>query len=41
MQTAMNRIEKFEILAIKGFVNLSVSLLRLLKNVVYKLYFEA
>ena len=40
METAMDRIEKFEILAIKGFINLSLSLLRLLKNVVYKLYFE-
>lgn len=41
MKTAMNRIEKFEILAVKWFVNLSMSLLRLLKNVVYKLYFES
>ncbi len=40
IQTAMNRIEKFEILAIKGFINLSLSTLRVLKNVIYKLYFE-
>ena len=40
IKTAMNKIEEFEILAIKGFVEISLSLLKILKKIVYKLYFE-
>lgn len=38
--TAMNKIEKFEIIAVKGFVDVSVSILRTIKKIIYKLYFE-
>jgi hypothetical protein len=41
IKTAMNKIEEFEILAIKGFIEISLSLLKILKTIVYKLYFEA
>jgi hypothetical protein len=37
----MNKIEQFEVLAVKGFVDLSLKLLRALKRIVYILYFEA
>jgi hypothetical protein len=40
IKTAMNKIEEFEILAVKGFVEVSLSLLKILKSIVYKLYFE-
>ena len=40
IKTAMKKIEQFEILAVKGFVELSLGLLRLVKQIVYKLYFE-
>ncbi len=38
--TIMGKIEKFEIIAVKGFVNLSVNIVRILKKIVYKLYFD-
>ncbi len=38
--TTMNNIEKFEIVAVKWFVDLSVGILRTIKKIVYKLYFE-
>ncbi len=41
VKTGMNKIEQFEVLAVKGFVDLSLNLLRALKKIVYILYFEA
>ncbi len=40
LKVAMNKIEQFEILAVKWFVDLSVNLLKVLKRIVYSLYFE-
>lgn len=37
---AMNRIEQFEIIAVKWFVEMSLNILKTLKKIVYKLYFE-
>lgn len=37
---AMNRIEQFEIVAVKWFVEMSLNILRILKKIVFKLYFE-
>lgn len=40
IEIKMNKIEKFEIIAIKWFVDVSFRLLKLLKKIVYKLYFD-
>jgi len=37
---AMNRIEQFEIIAVKWFVELSMNILRTLRKIIFKLYFE-
>lgn len=37
---AMNRIEQFEIIAVKWFVEMSMNILRTLKKIIFKLYFE-
>ena len=39
-QTTMNKIEQFEVLAVKWFVSVSKNILKTLKRIVYKLYFE-
>lgn len=39
-QTTMNKIEQFEIVAVKWFVSISRNILMTLKKIVYKLYFE-
>lgn len=40
-KTSMNRIEEMEIVAVKWFVELSLWVLRTIKKIVTKLYFEA
>ncbi len=39
-KTAMKTIENLEIIAIKGFVELSISIVKIIRKIVYKLYFE-
>jgi hypothetical protein len=36
----MKTIENLEIIAIKGFVELSISIVKIIRKIVYKLYFE-
>ncbi len=38
--TTMNKIEKFEIVAVKWFIDMSVSIMKTIKKIIYKLYFE-
>lgn len=37
---AMNRIEQLEIIAVKGFIEISLKMLKTIKRIVSKLYFE-
>lgn len=41
IQAGLQKIEKFEVIAVKGIIELGVKVMRLLKNVVSVLYFEA
>ncbi len=40
IQAGLKSLEHFEIIAVKGFVELGMKIIRLLKNIVTKLYFE-
>ena len=40
LTTNFNKIEKFEIIAAKGFIEISASLIKILKNLIYHLYIE-
>ncbi len=39
-KATMNQIEQMEIVAIKGFVELSINIIKTIKKIVYMLYFE-
>lgn len=40
LETSMNKIEKFEIIAVKWFIDISVSIIKTIKKIIYKLYFD-
>ncbi len=40
INVTMDKIEQMEIVAVKGFVELSMKIVRIIKRIVYKLYFE-
>lgn len=39
-KTAMSHIEQFEIVAVKWFVEVTMNIVRVIRKIVYKLYFE-
>ncbi|MBP7847932.1 hypothetical protein KA013_01790 [Patescibacteria group bacterium] len=40
IKAGLKSLEHFEIIAVKGFIELGMKIVRLLKNIVTKLYFE-
>lgn len=40
ISTTMNKIEEMEIVAVKGFIDVTVNVVKTVKSVVQKLYFE-
>jgi hypothetical protein len=40
IETAMSKLESFEIIAVKGFVDLTLNVYKILKRIITKLYFE-
>lgn len=40
IEAAMTKLESFEIIAVKGFVDLTLNVYRILKRIITKLYFE-